>query len=434
MDKTKTIQQKQLIEVLQEPQDVQVMLLQHATQLALMLVNQLLENQVQGFAGERYSHASDGIKPMVRHGFNPGSVRIQEKKYPVLVPRVRNRNTREFVSLPAWENIKNSEGPDQLMLQRLLLGISTRDYEKVIQETGEGFGVSKSSMSRQFIAQSVQACKEFKNRSLKNHRYVAVFIDGKYLRGHQIVVAMGVTAKGEKHILDFIQADTENARAVRQLLVGLNHRGLAYQEGLLFIIDGAKGLRAAIETVYGHKAVVQRCVWHKQENVLSYLNEGQKAEFKSGLQNGYREPDYKMAKTAMEKIVQQLNIINPSASRSLQEGLEETLTLQKLGILRYFRQSLSTTNCIENLNRLVQEKTGKIKYWVNGQQIERWFALAFQDIETRLRKIQNFKHLTLLTLKLKAITKSKKAYQLLLIEDKPVDETSIQKMSTRKRA
>src|SRR5579862_4887288 len=154
MDKAKKIQQKRLIEVLQEPQDTQIILLQHATQLALMLVNQLLENQVQSFTGERYSHASDGVKSMVRHGFNPGSVRIQEKKYPVLVPRVRNRDTREFASLPVWENIKKSQGPDELLLQRLLLGISTRDYEKVIQETGEGFGVSKSSMSKQFIDQA----------------------------------------------------------------------------------------------------------------------------------------------------------------------------------------------------------------------------------------------------------------------------------------
>ncbi len=434
MNKAKTIQQKQLIEVLQEPEDTQVLLLQHATQLALMLVNQLLENQVRGFTGERYRHAADGPKPMVRHGFNPGSVRIQEKKYPVQVPRVRNRDSDQCVSLPLWENIKNSQGPDQLLLQRLLLGISTRDYQKVIQETGEGFGVSKSSMSKQFIAEAAVAWKEFKNRSLKEHSYVAVLIDGKHLRGHQIVVAVGVTDKGEKQILDFVQADTENARAVRQLLVRLNHRGLNYQDGLLFIIDGAKGLRTAIEIVYGHKAIVQRCVWHKQENVLSYLNEGQKAEYKSQLQSCYREPNYKIARARMEKIVQQLSIINPSAARSLQEGLEETLTLQKLGLIKYFRQSMSTTNCIENVNRLVQERTGKIKRWVNGQQIERWFVLAFMDIETRLRKIQNFKHLSLLTMKLKEITKTKKAYQLLLIEDKAAALSSMTKMSTKKRA
>jgi transposase-like protein len=434
MNKAKTIQQKQLFEVLQEPEDTQVLLLQHATHLALMLVNQLLENQVQGFTGERYSHAAGGSKPMVRHGFNPGSVRIQEKKYPVQVPRVRDRDSDRCVSLPLWENIKNSQGPDQLLLQRLLLGISTRDYQKVIQETGEGFGVSKSSLSKQFIAEAAAAWKEFKNRSLKEHHYVAVLIDGKHLRGHQIVVAVGVTDKGEKHILDFIQADTENARAVRQLLVRLNHRGLNYQDGLLFIIDGAKGLRTAIEIVYGHKAIVQRCVWHKQENVVSYLNEGQKAEYKSQLQSCYREPNYKIARARMEKIVQQLSIVNPSAARSLQEGLEETLTLQKLGLIKYFRQSMSTTNCIENVNRLVQERTGKIKRWVNGQQIERWFVLAFMDIETRFRKIQNFKHLSLLTMRLKEITKTKKTYQLLLIEDKAAALSSMTNISTKKRA
>jgi transposase-like protein len=434
MNKAKTIQQKQLIEVLQEPQDVQVTLLQHATQLALMLVNQLLENQVFSFTGQRYSHAEEGLKTLVRHGSNPGSVKIQEKKYPVQVPRVRNRDTNKFLPLPVWDSIKNSQGPDELLLQRMLLGISTRDYEKVIQEAGKGFGVSKSSISKQFVAEAAAALEEFKSRSLKEHKYVAIFIDGKHLRAHQIVIAMGITEAGEKHILDFIQADTENTRAVRQLLVSLNHRGLSYSEGLLFIIDGAKGLRAAIETVYGHKAVVQRCVWHKQENVLSYLNEEQKAEYKFRLQACYRERDHKKAKKGLLEIKQELSIINPGAARSLEEGLEETLTLQKLALVKDFRQSLSTTNCIENVNRLIQQKTGKIKYWVNGKQIERWFALSFLDIENRLNKIQNYKHLTLLTTKLKEITKPKKAYQLLLIEDKAAALSSITKMSTKNRA
>ena len=433
MNKVKPIQQKQLIEIMQEPQSAQIAMLQHATQLALMLVNQILEEQVQCYTGERYSHLQGSGKPVVRHGFNPGSVRIQEKKYPVRIPRLRSRETQKTLPLPVWEDIKSGSGADQLLLERLLLGISTRDYEKVVQETGEGFGVSKSNMSKQFISQAVEVCKEFKSRSL-NQRYVAVFIDGKHLMGHQVVIAMGVTEAGEKQILDFIQTSTENARAVRQLLVGLNHRGLGYQEGLLFIIDGAKGLRTAIDAVYGHKAIVQRCIWHKQENVLSYLNEEQRAEFKSRLQNCYRETSYRKAKAALQEIIEQLNELNPGASRSLQEGLEETLTLHKLGLVRPFRQSLSTTNCIENVNRMVQQRTGKIKHWVNGRQIERWMTLGLLDIENRLNKIHNYKHLNLLITKLKEITKTKRSYQLLLIEDKAAALSSTNKMSTKKKA
>jgi len=433
MNKVKPIQQKQLIEIMQEPQSAQIAMLQHATQLALMLVNQILEEQVQCYTGERYSHLQGSGKPVVRHGFNPGSVRIQEKKYPVRIPRLRSRETQKTLPLPVWEDIKSGSGADQLLLERLLLGISTRDYEKVVQETGEGFGVSKSNMSKQFISQAVEVCKEFKSRSL-NQRYVAVFIDGKHLMGHQVVIAMGVTEAGEKQILDFIQTSTENARAVRQLLVGLNHRGLGYQEGLLFIIDGAKGLRTAIDAVYGHKAIVQRCIWHKQENVLSYLNEEQRAEFKSRLQNCYRETSYRKAKAALQEIIEQLNELNPGASRSLQESLEETLTLHKLGLVRPFRQSLSTTNCIENVNRMVQQRTGKIKHWVNGRQIERWMTLGLLDIENRLNKIHNYKHLNLLITKLKEITKTKRSYQLLLIEDKAAALSSTNKMSTKKRA
>jgi transposase-like protein len=330
-------------------------------------------------------------------------------------------------------NIQQSQGPDKQLLQRMLLGLSTRDYEKVVQEWGKGFGISKSSVSRQFIEQAGEALEEFRSRSLKEEKFVAILIDGKSLRAHQIIIALGISESGDKKVLDFIQTSTENTRAVRQMLVHLNQRGLQFTGGLLFIIDGAKGLRAAIEQVYGHKAVVQRCVWHKQENVVSYLNENQKRDYKLRLQNCYREPQYEKAKKGLLKIMEELQLINPAAARSLQEGLEETLTLHKLGVVKYFRQSLSTTNCIENVNRLVQQKTGKIKNWVNGKQIERWLALSLLKIETRLRKIQNYKHLNLLEMKLKEITKSKKVYQLFLSEEMAAAISS-DKISTKKRA
>jgi transposase-like protein len=332
-----------------------------------------------------------------------------------------------------WQNIQQSQGPDKQLLQRMLLGLSTRDYEKVVQEWGKGFGISKSSVSRQFIEQAGEALEEFRGRSLKEEKFVAILIDGKSLRAHQIIIALGISESGDKKVLDFIQTSTENTRAVRQMLVHLNQRGLQFTGGLLFIIDGAKGLRAAIEQVYGHKAVVQRCVWHKQENVVSYLNENQKRDYKLRLQNCYREPQYEKAKKGLLKIMEELQLINPAAARSLQEGLEETLTLHKLGVVKYFRQSLSTTNCIENVNRLVQQKTGKIKNWVNGKQIERWLALSLLEIETRLRKIQNYKHLNLLEMKLKEITKSKKVYQLFLSEEMAAAISS-DKISTKKRA
>ncbi|GJQ33926.1 MAG: hypothetical protein HBSAPP04_27650 [Ignavibacteriaceae bacterium] len=433
MNKAKSIQTKQLFEIIQEPEAIQISLLQHATELAIMLVNQMLESQVATLAGERYSHNSVGSKPLVRYGYNPGSVKIQEKRYPVQVPRVRNQDKKKFISLPAWQNIQQSQGPDEQLLQRMLLGISTRDYEKVVQEFGRGFGISKSNTSKQFMEQAQQALQEFRGRSLKEDKFVAVLVDGKHLRSHQIIIALGITESGDKKVLDFIQTTTENTRAVRQMLVGLNHRGLQYSDGLLFIIDGAKGLRSAIEQVYGHKAIVQRCTWHKQENVLSYLNENQRRDYKIRLQNCYREPKCTKAREGLRKISEELQTINPAAARSLQEGLEETLTLNKLGLIKYFRQSLSTTNCIENVNRLIQQKTGKIKHWVNGKQVERWMALSLLDIETRLRKIQNYKHLNLLQQKLKEATKNKKVYQLFTSEEMAAAISS-DKISTKKRA
>jgi len=434
MNKANTKSNKPLSEVLVEPIDIQASYLGHLYELGILLVNQILEDAVQQYTGQRYSHSVSGGKDYVRYGYNPSSIKLQGQRHRLQVPRVHSQQEGKFVSLPALQQIRESQGPDSLLLRRLLLGSSTRDYEKIIEEATDSFGVSKSTVSRQFIQEARQAVAAFKNRSLKQDKFVVILLDGKKLRTHQLIIAIGITAKGEKKVLGFVQADTENTKVVRQLLVSLNHRGLQYNDGLLFVIDGAKGLRAAIEQVYGHKAIVQRCVWHKQENVLSYLNEQQRSDYKLQLQHCYRETDYTKARAGLQKIEKQLEVLNPGAARSLQEGMEETLTLQKLKMVRYFRQSLSTTNCIENINRLIEQKTGKIKHWVNGLQVERWLSVSLLDIEPRLNKIQNYKYLHLLTEQLKVITKTKKANQLFLSEDMAIAISSDNRISTKKRA
>jgi len=275
---------------------------------------------------------------------------------------------------------------------------------------------------------------KFRKRSLKEGRYIAILIDGKYLKKDQVIIVMGIAEKGEKRILDFIQSTTENERAVRQLLVHINHRGLHYTEGLLVIIDGSKGLRAAVKEVYGHKAVIQRCTWHKRENVVSYLKEDLKVEFRSKLNACYNEPNYYKAKQGLLEIKSELEIINPSAARSLEDGLEETLTLQKLQVHPLFKRSLSTTNCIENVNNLLNKRISKIKTWVNGKQIESWTILSLLNVEKRLNKIHNYKKISLLRDKLKEITKTKKTYKLLLAENGQGLGFSASKISTKYRA
>lgn len=265
-DKIKQLKTHTLMESLNAPVDYKMELIQNGIQLTRLLIECFLEQDVSSLAGARYSHDIEaGSKEIVRHGYNPSSVKVGDKKIPVQVPRLRNQASGACESLPIWENIKASETPSDQLYKALLLGISTRDYQKVVGHTMESFGLSKSNVSKQFIEASVEALKQFKERSISEHHIVGLLLDGKYFMDDQMVIAMGITDKGQKILLDFIQTSTENSRAIAQLLKSLIERGLKYQEGILVVLDGGKGLHKAVTDTFGNKAVIQRCTWHKRE-------------------------------------------------------------------------------------------------------------------------------------------------------------------------
>ena len=424
---------KLLMEILQEPLEIKLKMIQQGLELSCRLINQLLEDNVRDYTGERYTHEPGGKKDIVRHGFNPGSVKIGSQKVPIRVPRIRDQGSNECISLETWDEIKNAEEPSEELLKSILLGISTRDYKKVITQLTDSFGVSKSNVSKQFIESSTEALKEFQNRSLRDHCFVGLLIDGKYFRDDQMVIAMGITDKGQKIILDFVQTRTENTRAISQLLEGIVNRGLRYKQGLLVLIDGSKGIHSAIKKTFGKRAVIQRCTWHKRENVVSYLNESNQEEYRKRLQHNYRETNYNKAKSGLLEIMKELEVINPNAAASLKEGFEETLTLQRIGVAKYFNTSLSTTNCIENINRLVQQRTGKVKRWVDGKQKQRWLAVSLLEIEPRLNKIRKYKKLSLLQDALKIEINKKYSEPLLDLKSGPIGPDLRSRMSTKKR-
>ncbi|MFN8165777.1 MAG: transposase [Bacteroidia bacterium] len=176
----------------------------------------------------------------------------------------------------------------------------------------------------------------FCERTYEDHNFVALLIDGKYLASEQMVVALGVTDKGIKIPVGFIQTSSENSRAIGQLLKQIIEKKFSFKDGLLVVIDGSKGIYKAVQDVFGKKAVVQRCQWHKRENVLSYLSDRDKSNYKTKIQNAYREPDYNKAKSTLMNIHQDLLKINQNAANSLLEGMEETLTLHKLKVAQIF--------------------------------------------------------------------------------------------------
>ena len=217
-----------------------------------------------------------------------------------------------------------------------------------------------------------------------------------------MVIALGITLTGEKVVLGFVQTATENEAVCAAFLRELVDRGLRAEQGLLVVIDGAKGLRKAIQTVFGGHAVVQRCQWHKRENVLPYLPKCQRTTFRRKLQAAYERPNHPEARTTLLWIRQELRLVNESAVTSLDEGFEETLTLYRLGVFGVLGISLKTTNCLESLNALLGQRTDKVDRWRTSDQKQRWLAAALLDIEPRLRRIKGFRALPLLRQALQA--------------------------------
>ena len=225
---------------------------------------------------------------------------------------------------------------------------------------------------------------------------MGLVLDGKRFEDDLMVIALGITVQGEKVVLGFVQTGTGTERALTAFLRELVERGLRSEAGLLCVIDGSKGLRAAIRRVFEAHAVLQRCQWHKREGVLSHLPKGRQGRIGRKLQAAYDEPTYEGAKGALGRLRKELELLNRSAVKSLDEGLEETLTLHRLGVFPILGRSLKTTNCLESIMSLIAQRTDRVDHWRNSDQKQRWVATALLDIEPRLNRIQGCRHLPVL--------------------------------------
>ncbi|MCH9034012.1 MAG: transposase [Planctomycetes bacterium] len=372
--------------------DTRVELIQALIPIGLDAVNELLQTEVCRLAGERYSREG-GVPGHARWGGQRGSVYLADQKVAIDVPRVRDTRRGQEVPLSAYQALQNPRRAEDASLRKILKGLSCRDYEPCVDAVSETFGLSSSSMSRRFKRASGKKLAELAERDLSGYDVVALFLDGKTFGDDAMVIALGVTMKGKKVVLGFVQTATENERVCSQFLRSLLERGLNVDQGVLCVIDGAKGLRKAVDKVFGAKAAVQRCQWHKRENVVRYLPTSKQATFRRKLQRAYDQPTYSQAKTALKKVRGELNVLNQSAVASLDEGFEETLTLHRLGVFQELGRSFKTTNCIENLNSLIGNRTGKVDFWRNSEQKQRWLATAILDIEPRLRTVVGYRHL-----------------------------------------
>jgi len=406
--KNRKIKEEKLDFVLSLDMEMKLELLQNQIKLSQVLIDNILETEVQQLSGLKYSHDKPHAGRYSRWGTNAGSVVIGEEKVRIKVPRVIDNELEKNVSLENYKQLKKLPSPSEELMEKVILGISQRDYERVSKDCIDSFGLSQSNVSKKFIEASGQALKEFQERDLRQKDIIALLIDGKSLAKQQIIIALGITIEGEKIVLGFIQSSCENSRSIKQFLKGLLSRGLNYTKGILCITDGSKGIKKALEEVFAKKYLHQRCQWHKRENVVSYLNDEDQKEYRKRLQRAYNEPTYTQAKQSLLEIRQELKQLNLSAANSLDEAMEETLMLHKLGFSVKLGVSLGTTNCIESLNSQLGRYLNKVKYWKNSQQIFRWVACGLMESELRMKKIKNFKSLHLLrekimqTLKIKA--------------------------------
>ncbi len=384
--------------------DVTLALIQELIPIGLQAVAEQLQNEVKQLTGSRYEHG----KKNVRWGSQPGSVYLRDQKIPVTVPRVRNKENKTEIPLEVYQKLQKAYQDDDKTFLKILNGISMRRYANCAELVPEVFGISASNLSKRFKNATVARVQRLKRRSLSLYDFICIFIDGKRYAKDGILVVLGITITGEKVILDVEHTHTENALVINQLFDRLLKRGLKFEDGLLFIIDGAKGFTKAINERFKEYAFIQRCQWHKRENVISYLDGPKKEIYKRRLQRAYKKTTYKEAKTELMNICCELAEINQSAASSLQEGFEETLTLHKLGLSSELRKSLSTTNCIESIMSQLAQYTDKVDRWRNSYQLIRWTGSALLEIEPCLQKICKPNYLNILRFKMQEEIKARK--------------------------
>ena len=369
--------------------DGKVELIQMLIPLGLKAVGDVLEEEITQLAGKRYAHEGGPS----RYGAQPGSVYLGDEKFRIEVPRLRDLEKNQELSLRNYSLLQKPRQLDEGLMKKVLLGLSCGRYEETARSIPEAFGISSSSVSRRTIRASARKLAHLLHRPLDRDDFVALFIDGKSFSEDGIILCVGITMEGEKKILGLIQAGSERETVVVEFFEGLIQRGFHYREGILCVVDGSKGLLKAIRKVFSGFALIQRCQWHKRENIVSYLAKGRQGEFRGKLTEAYEKPAYAEAKEALGKVKKELSVLNESAVASLEEGFEETLTLHKLGLFEKLGTSFKTTNVIESIQARIGQYTDKVDYWRNSNQKQRWVAAVLLDTEPRLRRVKGMKYL-----------------------------------------
>jgi len=366
--------------------------------VGLGVLAELMEEEVDEVVGPKGRH--DPYRAAVRHGHEAGEVTLGGRRLAVERPRVRSADGRSELPLHTYAHFAERDQLARVVLERMLAGVSTRRYRRTQEPVGSEVeraarSTSRSAVSRTFVERTRRSLGELMSRRLEDVRLAAMMIDGLELRGRTNVVALGITTEGVKIPLGLWEGSTENATVATALLSDLAERGLDPEQGILFVIDGAKALRKAIRNVFG-EAPVQRCVRHKERNVIDHLPERDRASVKQRLRRAWALDDHARALEQLRQLARELDRSYPGAAGSLREGIDETLTLTRLGVTGSLKRTLESTNPCESMIEIVRRTQRNVKRWSSGEMALRWTAAGMLEAEQQFRKIIGYRDLATL--------------------------------------
>ena len=379
-----------LVELIEQARLTVSTVLDHVSQQTIEMILQLSAEQV---AGRRTPGQASG--EIRWHGGQAGRVSLEDRQISVRRPRLRRKGKRDGgeVPIPAYQALQKNPAMGARMFETLLRGVSTRQYCEVLPRMAETVGVSKSAISERAIEASAAQLEQLLGRRWEDAELLVIYIDGMQFGTYHVISAVGVDETGAKHVLGLQLGATENTAAVKALLIHLREHGVSSQKRYLFVIDGAKALRAGITEVFGAEQAVQRCRTHKMRNVLGELPTEQHAQVRSLLRAAYKLERAEEGIAKMEKMAQWLERDYPSAARSLREGLEETFTIHRLGLPPSLHRCLATTNLIESPQSGVRKRTGNVCRWREEGMVMRWVAGAYLLTEKNFHKIAGYEQL-----------------------------------------
>jgi transposase-like protein len=357
-----------------------------ALELGLLVASSLLEDEVTRLCGQRYQRQPG--RTHTRYGHQRGVATLAGQKVAIARPRVRQAGGGAEVPLETYARLQSPNAMPRAVLRRMIRGVSTRDYAEVVELARDGYGVAKSSVSRDFVRASATDVQALAERRVEGQRFPVVMIDGVEYAGATLIVALGIAEDGTKRILGVRQGATENAAVCVALLEDLQARGLDTTRPTLLVLDGSKALHAAARRVWGENAVIQRCQIHKQRNIKAHLPEKHHAELDRQLSTAYQGDDYEQARKSLERTAKWLSRLNPDAAASLREGLEETLTVLRLGLEGPLRRTLSSTNPIESALSVVRRVTSRVTRWRDGDMRLRWCVAGLLRAESKFRRVK----------------------------------------------